>query len=557
MTVDRSPSVVDVRLRWPLADMLSDAEAPFDYIIVGGGTAGCVLAERLSSDPQRRVLLLEAGPVDRHPFIHMPRGVAKVLGDARYVWPFQATAGEGSNQPPATWVRGRTLGGSSSTNGMMYVRGQPADFDDLARVAGEGWSWRHIAPIYRKLETHPLGKDETRGDGGPLSVSLPKRHPLMDRVIAAGAALGLDPQVDVNTPDGRAKIGYCPATISRGRRQSAAVAFLRPARHRPNLTVMTGVTVDRIAFDGRRVSGVDCFIEGGRRTFAARRVIVAGGTLASPALLQRSGIGPAPLLHKLGIPVIADRGEVGQNLREHCALAMQWRVRPGFSLNAQFGGWRLVRNTARYYLAHDGPMASAAYDVLGLIRTRRDLTRPDAQLIAAPFSIDKTATTLRMEREPGMQIAVYPLRPRSTGSVRIGSADPTVLPMASLDFFQSEDDRRTMVGAVRFVREMMARTPLAEAVIEEIRPGRDALDHDAILDAYRAMGTTAYHAAGTCRMSLDEDSVVDAQTRVRGTDGLHVVDLSIMPEIPAGNTFAPVIAVAWRASELIAALDRT
>lgn len=534
---------------------MAAAAAVFDYVIVGGGTAGCVLAERLSADPARRVLLIEAGPPDTHPFIHMPRGVAKVLANPRFVWPFRAASAAGSNQPPAFWVRGKVLGGSSSTNGMMYVRGQPADFAALAEVAGDAWGWERIAPIYRQAETHPLGAAEARGDEGPLHVSLPPRHPLMDRVIAAGAALGLAPQADVNTPDDAAKIGYCPATISNGRRQSAAAAFLRPARKRPNLTIVTGALADKVRFDGSRATTIECIVDGERQDFAAHRIILAGGTLASPAILQRSGIGPAWLLEKMGIPIVADRAEVGENLREHCALAMQWRLRAGLSLNRQFGGWRLLRNVIRYYLVRSGPMASAAYDVLGLIRTRPDASRPDAQLIAAPFSIDKTVATLRMEREPGMQIAVYPLRPRSRGSVRIKSRDEAELPLSTLDFFEDAEDRHTMVSAVRFVRKLVDQPPLANVVVGEIRPGPAADTDDAILDAYRAMGTTAYHAAGTCRMGTDEQSVVDPYTRVRGVENLHVVDLSILPEIPAGNTFAPVMAIAWRASELIRALD--
>jgi choline dehydrogenase-like flavoprotein len=539
-----------------LAADLPPAETVFDTLIVGAGTAGCVLAERLSADPRRRVLLLEAGPPDTHPFIHMPRGVAKVLSDPAHVWPFQAIAGAGSNAPAAYWVRGRTLGGSSSTNGMMYVRSQPADVEALAEAAGEQWGWRHMAPIYAAAESHPLGAGDARGDTGPLHVSLPPHHPLLDRFIAAGAATGLEVQDDVNRPDDRAKIGYCPSTIFKGRRQSAARAFLRPARWRGNLTVITDASVETIRFDGRRATGVNVVVNGERRAFAARRVILAGGTLASPALLQRSGIGPAALLDHLGIPVIADRAEVGENLKEHCALAMQWRVRSGLSTNAEFGGWRLIRNVLRYYLARSGPMASAAYDVLGHIRTRADLPRPDAQLIAAPFSIDKSASTLKMEKAPGMQVAVYPLRPQSTGSVRVTTPDPGVLPLSTLDFFADAEDRRTMIGAVRYVRDLVSRAPLADAIVAEVRPGTAADDEDAILDVWRAMGTTAYHAAGTCRMGRDAASVVDPETRVRGVDGLHVVDLSIFPDIPAGNTFAPVMALAWRAADLIAASER-
>ncbi len=241
----------------------------FDYLIVGAGTAGCVLAERLSADPTKRVLLLEAGPPDRHPMIHIPRGIAKILSDPAHVWPFTAARGMGDNRPPEYWLRGKVLGGSSSTNGMMYVRPQPADFDDLADAAGERWSWTHMAPIFKAIEDHPLGEAETRGVGGPLRLSLPPRHPLMDGLIAAGEALGLEPVADVNDPGDHPRIGYCPATIRRGRRQSAARAFLRPARGRLNLKIRTGVIVDRVVFDGTRAVGVEVIVAGERERIAA------------------------------------------------------------------------------------------------------------------------------------------------------------------------------------------------------------------------------------------------------------------------------------------------
>ena len=528
----------------------------FDHVIVGGGAAGCVLADRLSERGDRQVLLIEAGPRDNHPFIHMPRGIGKVLTDPRHVWPFAVHSAQSANTTPATWVRGKTLGGSSSVNGMMYVRGQPADFADLAAAAGPNWGWDRIAPIYRAMERHPLGADATRGDRGPLRLSMPRPSPLMDRVLESGTAAGLDRQDDVNRPDDRAKIGYCPSTIWRGRRQSAAVAFLRPALKRPNLTVVTGAAADRVLFDGTRATAVECLVEGRRQTFEGGRITLSSGTFGSPAILQRSGVGPGDLLTAFGIEVVAERPQVGANLVEHCALAMQWRLRRPLSLNLEFSGWRLLLNGARYYATRGGPLASAAYDVLGWFQSRPELDRPDAQFIAAPFSIDKSQATLRMEALPGMQIAVYPLRPRSTGAVRIASRDPDVLPTAYLDYFADPEDRRTMIGAVRFVREMMGHPLLADLIEAETRPGPAVSTDDEILDAYRRMGTPAYHAGGTCRMGTDPDAVVDPLTRVRGVDGLHVVDLSIAPIIPAGNTFAPVAAMAWCAAELISELDR-
>lgn len=534
------------------------ADAHYDYLIVGAGAAGCVLAERLSVDPTKRILLLEAGPADRNPMIHIPRGVAKILSNPAHVWPFQAARGSGDNRPPEFWLRGKVLGGSSSTNGMMYVRPQPSDFDALAAEAGEQWGWDRMAPIFRQIENHPLSGNATYGATGPLRLSMPSRHPLMDALINAGEYSGLEVPLDVNEPYERPRIGYCPSTIRRGRRQSAAVAFLRPARGRANLQVRTGITVSRVLFDGIRATGVEICVDGQYQHIDARRIILAAGTLASPALLQRSGVGDGVLLDRLGIELVADRPAVGLGLREHCALAMQWRLDRPLSVNRQYSGWRLVGNALRYALLQSGPLASPAYDVMGQFAACPQAARPDTQFIAAPYSIDKSCPTLAMEQEAGMQIALYPLRPRATGSLQISSRNPDALPAIQLDYFGEAHDREIMVRGVEFVRRLVATAaPLADVVAHEHRPGPGMQSAAEIMSAWQEMGTTAYHAAGTCRMGADPDAVVDPGTCVRGVERLHVVDLSIAPQIPAGNTFAPVIAMAWRAAELIADLHKS
>jgi choline dehydrogenase len=524
----------------------------YDIVILGGGAAGCVLANRLSRDPDRRVLLIEAGPVDRHPMIHMPKGVGKVLADPGHVWAYPVHAGNGDNRPPKPWLRGRVLGGSSSVNGMMYVRGQPADFDAIAEETSADWNWSEIGRIYREVEDHVLGQGDGRGTDGLLGISLPPAdNAAMEALIASGPALGMAAVEDFNAPDDRERIGYCPQTIRRGRRQSAAAVFLTPVRNRPNLTVRTGLTIDRILFDGVRATGVEVCGPNGAERIAGARFIVSAGTFGSPAILQRSGIGDAARLAALGIVCRADRPEVGRNLREHCGLTLQWRLRPGTSRNAQYSGWRVLWNGLRYYLTRGGPLAIATFELGAALRTRPDAARPDAQLLAVPHSLDRSRATMAMEPFPGMQMVVYPLRPRATGEVHITSSNPLVLPDASLDFFGDLRDRIELVDTVRAVRRLVAAKPIAELVVEETRPGPNVETDDQILDAYREMGIPAYHAAGTCRMGADSDSVVDPLTRVRGVEGVHVVDLSIAPQIPSGNTFAPVVAMAWRAAELI------
>lgn len=525
----------------------------FNYIICGAGAAGCVLAYRLSEDPRVAVCLIEAGPRDVHPFIMMPKGLSKVMADPKHVWayasePDACTAGESE-----VWVRGRVLGGSSSINGMMWVRGQPADFNAIAELSSDDWSWKHIGAAYAALENHELGADATRGDRGPLRVTMPVlKDALSEAQIRAGEAMGWPRKEDVNTPDDGEGIGYAPRTVAAGKRQSAAVAFLRPAEKRANLTVLTECTVDRVIFEGRRAVGVDILRRGKREHIAcADEVIICGGAMASPGILERSGIGDAQRLESLGIKLVHESPEVGEGLIEHRGLIMQWKLKHDISQNKQFHGWRLLRSTLSYYLTRKGPMAAAAYEIGGWFRTRPGLNRPDAQMLVAPFSMDFAKHRQDVERIPGMHVVLYSLRPTSRGSIHINTLDPDVAASFKPNYRATEADVESMVGAVRVVRNYAAQSPLADFIAEETMPG-PAYETDAqILDAYDRFGTCAYHAVGSCRMGNDPGSVVDAQLRVRGVSGLRVMDTSIMPIIPAGNTQGPTMAMAWRAADII------
>jgi choline dehydrogenase len=530
----------------------SSSETPeFDYIIVGAGSAGCVLANRLSADGKHSVLLLEAGPKDSNLWIHVPLGYGKLFKDKTVNWMYQTEPEPGLDGRTIFQPRGKVLGGSSSINGLLYVRGQHEDYDRWRQHGNGGWGYDDVLPYFKKAENQARGADEFHGVGGPLPVS-DSRHgdPLSDAFIAAAAETGIPVNSDFNgaTQEGA---GWFQTTTRNGKRASTAVSYLRPAKGWKNLHVETSALAQRILFEGRRAVGLEYRTRGGLRTARARReVLVSSGAYNSPQLLQLSGVGPAELLKKHGIEVVLDAAGVGHDLQDHMQIRVVMRCSQPITLNDIVNHpLRRIMAGARYAAFRKGPLTIAAGTSGAFFKTNPRLATPDIQIHFLPFSTDKMGE--KLHAFSGFTASVCQLRPESRGSLRIKSADPSVPPEIRINYLATETDRTANVEGLKILRKILHAPALRPFVVDEYDPGAKVVSDEDLLVHCRRRGSTIYHPTSTCRMGNDPLAVVDQRLKVRGIEGLRVVDGSIMPDLVSGNTNAPIVMIAEKASDMI------